>query len=512
MGSAIAPKVRLAMNEQLIGRIAECPNLPSLPAIAVQVLELAQQADVDMSEIARLISTDPALAGKILRTVNSSFYGRSKHVGTISQALVILGVQSAKTLVLGFSLVNHLTKDKSGGFDYVTYWRRSIYAANAARTIAARVGMVQQEEVFLAALLQDIGMLVLDRVLGPEYGKVCQSAASHAELPAAEIAALGMHHGKVGELMARQWKLPALLATPIAGHLAPAEISDPPLRKITEVVALAGTCAEVFVGASAAAAISTVRERCKKLFNMPEAECDAMLDEIGRSTREVAKLFEIHIGSSQKFEDILKKANEALVEMTLRSQQQASSLLQQNQQLRQAASTDALTGLSNRGRFDAFIAQAFAAALKECSPLSLILMDIDRFKLINDRHGHPAGDQVLKTVAATILSATRPSDLAARYGGEEFALVLPATPRHTAAAIAESIRRAVSGKPVPSILGEVAVTASFGVATLDPMLPFKEPAQLLKAADLAVYAAKHAGRNCVKVFARKSTPAAQQAA
>src|SRR3954449_6325114 len=116
------------MNEQLVQKIRACPNLPSLPAIAVQVLELAQKADVDIAEIARIISKDPALSGKILRTVNSSFYGRSQHVSTVSHALVILGLQSVKTLVLGFSLVTNLTKSKAKAFKYLTYWRHSIYS------------------------------------------------------------------------------------------------------------------------------------------------------------------------------------------------------------------------------------------------------------------------------------------------------------------------------------------------------------------------------------------------
>src|SRR5215210_7549426 len=98
------------MNESLVARIRACPNLPSLPAIAMQVLELTQKADVDIAEIARIISKDAALAGKILRTVNSSFYGRSQNVSTVSHALVILGLQSVKTLVLGFSLVSNLSK------------------------------------------------------------------------------------------------------------------------------------------------------------------------------------------------------------------------------------------------------------------------------------------------------------------------------------------------------------------------------------------------------------------
>jgi two-component system, cell cycle response regulator len=491
------------MNQQLLDRISQCPNLPSLPAIAVQVLDLTQKSDVDITAIARIISKDPALSGKILRTVNSSFYGRSQNVGTISHALVILGLQSVKTLVLGFSLVPHLTGDTSRGFKHLDYWKRSIYAATAARTIAAKFGVVQQEEAFLAALLQDIGMLVLDRVMGGEYGQVYEQVATHAELAAAEVAAFGADHAEVGGFLAGQWKLPPLLAMPIAFHHAPARTTDASIRKLADVVALAGTCADVFVEKSAAQPIALVRQQCKASHRMSEADCDAMLDEIGRHTREVASLFEINIGHGVSFEDILKKANETLVEITLQSQQQASTLVELNQQLRKEAWSDALTGLANRGRFDQFLSEQFAAANRKGLPLALVLLDVDKFKLVNDKHGHPAGDRVLEVLGALIRTAARGTDLAARYGGEEMALVLPATTRVTAAAIAESIRRAVAGKPIACDKSVLKVTVSLGVAVLDSPGLFKEPAHLLKAADLAVYAAKHAGRNCVRVFSLK---------
>src|SRR5436190_16788705 len=116
------------MNDQLLQRIKQCPSLPSLPSIAMQVLDLAQRPEADIAEIARIISKDPALSGKILRTVNSSFYGRSQSISTISHALVILGLQSVKTLVLGFSLVTNLTKgnnkNKGTGFKHLAYWKR----------------------------------------------------------------------------------------------------------------------------------------------------------------------------------------------------------------------------------------------------------------------------------------------------------------------------------------------------------------------------------------------------
>ena len=169
------------MTSDLSERIRRCPNLPSMPAIAMQSIGAhLQKADVDIAEIARIISKDPALSGKILKTVNSSFYGRSQNISTISHALVILGLQSVKTLVLGFSLVTTLTSSKPQGFKHLNYWRRSIYSATAARNIAAKLKLVQQEEVFLAALLQDIGMLVLDRVMGKEYGEINDKADSHA--------------------------------------------------------------------------------------------------------------------------------------------------------------------------------------------------------------------------------------------------------------------------------------------------------------------------------------------
>lgn len=496
------------MNEQLIERIRQCPNLPSLPSIAMQVLELAQRADVDIAEIARIICKDPALSSKILRTVNSSFYGRSQHVSTISHALVILGLQSVKTLVLGFSLVTHLASSKAKGFKHLIYWKRSIFAATAARTLASKVGLVQQEEAFLAALLKDIGMLVLDQVLDDAYGEIHARVTNHQELVAAERETLGMTHAEVSGLLAAQWKLPPLLHVPIAHHHTPEKVEDLTLRRLTELVGLAGRCADVFVDPEPAGPIAAVREMCQKQHGLAEADVDGLLDDIGKRTREVAGLFEINIGAAADYEAILKRANEALVEITLQSQQQATqlkqqtvSLEQQNLALKKQATTDALTGLANRARFDAFLADQFEIHRAHGRPLSLLLLDVDKFKSVNDTHGHPAGDRVLKSLGMLLGSATRAQDLAARYGGEELSLVLPNTSRTSAAAIAESIRRAIAAKPVQAGALTLPITASIGVACFEPGGPFREPAHLLKAADLAVYNAKRSGRNCVRVFA-----------
>lgn len=477
----------------------------------MQVLDLAQRPDADIAEIARTISKDPALSSKILRTVNSSFYGRSSNVSTISQSLVILGLQSVKTLVLGFSLVTNLSKNKSAGFNHLGYWRRSIYAATAARTIASKTNLVQQEEAFLAALLGDIGMLVLDQVVGEQYGEIIGKANSHGDYPALETAAFGMTHADVGGILTEQWKLPPILSTPVAAHHSLETVTDPALRKLAEIVWLSGRCADVYVDEVAAPAISDVRKFCLEHFQFTEATCDAMLAEIGTRTKEVAILFEINIGSSAGFEAILKKANETLVELMMQSNQQSTTLQQQNQILKEQVVTDALTGLANRAKFDQFTTEVFPMARKAQKPLSLVMIDVDNFKKINDTRGHPAGDQVLRMLGKLLKTAARAQDVAARYGGEEMVIVMPGTTRATAASIAETIRRAIAAKPI--IFGGVAipVTASFGVVSYEPGSPFTAFSQLVKAADLALYNAKHNGRNCVRVFALNPKPAAAPA-
>ena len=301
------------MNQQLVDRIRQCPNLPALPGIAVQVLDMAQRAEVGIAEIAQIISRDPALSGKILRTVNSSFYARGQPIGTVSHAVTILGLQSVKTLVLGFSLVSNIASTKDTGFKPLTCWKRGVYAATAARVLGARLDVVQQEELFVATLLGDIGMLVLERVLGDEYGDLCARYDTHPALVEAELEKYRTTHAEVGGLLAEDWKLPPVLQIPIRHHHSPDAVSDETVRRLTELVDVAGRCADVFLDARADPALEAVR-RMLGQHQVPGPECDLLLGEIGRKTREVATLFEINVGLPEDFETILKRANEALVD------------------------------------------------------------------------------------------------------------------------------------------------------------------------------------------------------
>ena len=125
---------------------------------------------------------------------------------------------------------------------------------------------------------------------------------------------------------------------------------------------------------------------------------------------------------------------------------QAQQALTRNKQLQVEAATDGLTGLANRRHFADFSANAFARALQSASPLSLLMLDFDRFKLVNDTHGHQAGDAVLENIGRLIKSMISETDLAARYGGEEIAIVLQGASPAEALDVADKMRTAVAGR------------------------------------------------------------------
>ncbi|HOU55146.1 MAG TPA: GGDEF domain-containing protein [Myxococcota bacterium] len=156
---------------------------------------------------------------------------------------------------------------------------------------------------------------------------------------------------------------------------------------------------------------------------------------------------------------------------------------------------DGLTGLYNRKALMSLLSEWTAFAVRHRVPLALLMIDADHFKAVNDRHGHPVGDRVLRMIADTVRATLRESDLAGRYGGEEFAVVLPHTDLEGARQVAERIRRGCEGVHLPLPTGPLAVTVSIGVTTLKPGM--RRPEDLVGQADEALYRAKAEGRNRV---------------
>jgi len=192
----------------------------------------------------------------------------------------------------------------------------------------------------------------------------------------------------------------------------------------------------------------------------------------------------------------MRVANERLFIGLLRD---ISERKQYETTLERAALSDALTKIANRRRFDSFLELEWQRAVRSGQPLSLVVLDVDHFKLYNDSLGHTAGDKALQDIAAVLSAhALRPADLAARYGGEEFVVVFGETDAVAALQLAESIRSRVEalGLPHPKSPTKASVTVSVGVATIVPSQT-EELSRFFVRVDLAMYAAKEAGRNRV---------------
>ena len=177
------------------------------------------------------------------------------------------------------------------------------------------------------------------------------------------------------------------------------------------------------------------------------------------------------------------------------SRNDMNALRETLQAVRTESLTDALTGVANRRRFDDVFLTAIANAPKTMAPISLMMVDIDRFKLFNDTHGHRAGDQVLRLVAMTIRQHLPKDATAARYGGEEFAVILPGYRTTHARQLADKIRRMLSAKDLVKVSSGTSlgrISASIGIAQL---APDDTPASLIERADRCLYTAKRAGRD-----------------
>jgi diguanylate cyclase (GGDEF)-like protein len=504
------------LNPEIEAQLRLSVNFPSPPGVAAHIIELAQDPEIEMGKVAKALSMDSALSSKVLRIANSPLYAQRRKSENLRQALVVLGLNATLTLALSFSLVKSLRGAKPNGLDYKYYWRRALLAATAARALSDFLHQTLAEEIFLAALMQDVGMLALDQSMPDLYRGIDALQQDHAALAEHEIKRLQTDHADIGGWMMRNWRLPERLHNAISNsHRLQQSFSAEPTQVFERCVALSGPIADLFLQEPQKRQFAETALRAERSLGLDKMAFGQVLGTIGSMIPETEAIFEAELLSKQHPDLILEQARDVLMLRSLHALREINtlraavdSIATRPMELEEETRRDPLTGVYNRVYLEQFLEHEFEHAARHKWPLSVAFADLDDFKNINESFGPLAGDRVLQATARILRGNTRETDLIARYGGEEFILVLPATDAQTAHAICERIVMAF--RNTGHVMGSerANVTVSIGCATQDAQTHFTNPADLVAAADQALYTAKLRGRNRSVPFSRQTAAAA----
>lgn len=620
----------------IIRQLRESKRLPSPSRVTLEIIRLSQSETTSMADITKVIETDPALAGELLKYANSALLGNSPPVVSIHRAATRLGLNNVVNLALGFSL---LARNQSGScrtFDYPRFWSRSLAQAIAARSIAEVQGKHDPEELFVCGLLSHIGELALASVYPDEYARILEQQAADEQLAGLEKQAFGFDHSEATAELLLDWGLPDEYAQAVGLQERYGEDTLPghPVAELAGLLHLASQIADICLLKLPNTGTLQSVERLAIQFSITAGSFSGFFDRVVLRWQEFSELFQIPSQDCLPYEQIRvlgtavagddldpafeslkilvadddpmtrlslerilaapnrtvlmasdgeealriaieqlpqmvitdwkmplldglelctflrrtsltqhiyfimltgREDDEALVmafdagvddyvtkpftprvlEARVRSgerliryqktitrdkeliQRYATSLAAANSKLLTMAMTDALTGLPNRRSMMTRLSEAVAEARRFDAQLSCIMIDVDHFKEVNDRHGHDSGDQVLKQIAEIFVARTRGYDMVSRTGGEEFLVISSRTDQESARRLAENLRAAVREHhfTIPGG-GGIRLTISLGVAVWQPDMT--DGGMLIKAADKALYTAKINGRDRVE--------------
>tara|TARA_R110002096_G_scaffold435816_1_gene663055 strand:- start:67905 stop:69413 length:1509 start_codon:yes stop_codon:yes gene_type:complete len=499
------------MDTDLLTDILNCPSLPSMPAVAARVVELTADPDVKMAELASLITTDQALSAKVLRTVNSSFYGLRKRCSSIETALIMLGLGPVKSLVLGFSLVSALEGNEGDTFDYTDYWTRGLNTAIAAKVIADTKGYKEEtDECFLAGLLQDFGMIAMYRAIKDDYVKVVESVGGkHADLAKAELKEFELQHAAVGATIAEKWKLPSEIAVPINYHERPTACPSE-YSRVARCIALGNLIHEVLISDTPNETLRTAYARAQTWLDLSESEVDTIIIDTGAASKEMAKVLDVDVTQSESAEEILSRADRKLIEMTRDQEIESYAVNELALEDFGKESIDSLTGVLNREGFKHAIRQIYSAVKPGEVEITVIQISLAGLEEVAAIIGPESHDDIVMGTSVILLKFFEPMGGAiCRLTDHDFGVVLPEVGRLTASRAAASITEQFSqalSRWIPDLPNvNDLVRVHIGLATLDETTAklFVSPDKLVLASTKAVQAAKGSQVSAIRSFVPK---------
>ena len=322
------------MNTDIYARIIEDhKELSSLPQTLAEVLRVTRDDSSSAQDLAEVLMRDPALTTKVLRVVNSPFYGAGREITTLTQAVVILGIRAVSALALSTSIYD-ITGRWQSTVDRVRFWRHSLEVAIASRLIADAIRYPRPEEAFVSGLLHDLGLLVLEKSFSDKFDSIWKKAPSEHELVDLEENTWGTNHARIGQFLLEQWKIPSVICEAVGQHhhRFPPDLNDSDLR-LPQIVALANGISKFTIAKVRPVPRDELGdiEILRKNIELPQDRLRPIEEQLFGHTVEQAKFLEIDVGSS---EEILVEANR----MLYHHYHNAENLLRENERMQKEIS------------------------------------------------------------------------------------------------------------------------------------------------------------------------------
>nr|WP_320115279.1 GGDEF domain-containing protein [uncultured Desulfuromonas sp.] len=496
--------------EQLLSH-DQCSRLPTPPAIAMRILDEVHKEEPSFRRLAALITADPALTTRVLRIANSPMYAPVARIDNLESALTRLGITTVTNIALSFILVGHFSGKESGGFNFTYFWKRAVTSAVSANLIAQKICQ-KNDNIFITALLQDIGILIAYLCLDDYKTIFDPEQRRQHTLKSVEQENFGFAHSQLGSEILEHWGVPEAIYQPIRYHHLSDEIPEPYVCS-ANVINLADKISAVFHGRPISEKLKVFRKILQTRYQLSESSITKLIEDISEQSMQILSFFEIPSDKMKSAAEILQDANEQLSRLNMtnsqlldqyRQEKEAAVLERQelatvNTELSRLAFEDSLTGLYNLRYFHDYFDRELQRSARYGTVFTLLMFDIDDFKAINDSHGHQAGDKVLIDIADLSRSTLRNTDVMVRYGGEEFAALLPETSLDQAHEIANRLRQEIEKLRVSWDSKSLQVTVSMGLAFYDPEQGSKSKDQLIDIADKGLYQSKNAGKNCISM-------------
>lgn len=300
------------LDPALAERLAQSDRLPTLPAVALELLRLVRNPEAGIDELVEAIGNDPTCAARLVRRANAAYYGRRIEVETLKDAAVFLGLNESLSTALSVTMLPSLRKDPLQGLDYEHFWQRSLISAAAGRLFGSVLLKGRGEVLFLSALLQDIGMLVVQRVFPGTYVMDLEQQKRHAEVLEIEQRKLWVDHAAIGAWTLDHWGMPRRIVRAVAASHEPAGLpafDEEPA--FFNAAAATGLMADLWLSHAEEGDISADIARLTELLDCDARQLFELAGALDDEVADAAALFQIDLAEALAASTLLERLGDS---------------------------------------------------------------------------------------------------------------------------------------------------------------------------------------------------------